>query len=803
MKIAFLIDSEPSQEQLSAFKWLRARTGCAFQVEIEKINNANLNEFNIIWWHYDKSLNLPEFASSDEFKTTLLNFLNRGGNLLLTLTAVKLLNVLNIEPIEPDFEKREILTSSRSYGFASFLGHPVFRKLHNATYTFTASEKTEKIMLAYVDRTPENLKIVGIEKVDDKINPTKKILFEFESKFKIIAIGGYVYFSDKGNPNWNNLDRLLLNSILYLNNPRKFPEPKTYWDFRENITRASFQLENKALRTAQKKIGRKSTDIQSEIKGNYLIQGEQIFAEITEQKIKSISIPPLQIIDEISLSLKSNEEFKQIEKPQLILKPEAVVRNFEIGEAKFCETIFTHPKKPILISNFLITSDKEIEICLNLKISPKFLSEPKFQIKNFSFGFDEKLKCFYVFNPQIFAIFAGSARKPESYEIKVGDFVDVKIFYKVSAGSEKAFNFAITGVFQNPRAPKDILSESKELYKLSLTSPHKIFKENFKSVRNALRKYLTIETQDENINQKFKFAVSLLPKFMKDVKTLGRFLVNDLREEFINTEKILNSLNTLLKIGDYEDTRDTLEFLGRYISVDSKLPQKFLLSGFFEYDNNLKFNFIKICGDYLRSSKDKLFAKFTWQRIKNLISGEIENLQNYPDAFNSILLFANTLEDSEYMEKLNELKSKMRFENGVKKLSSKINQFDLNSAIGVSSFVEKILDDFEFDVNAFEKKLTFKPRIKDAIGSVKMKNLRLQNMRINITIEKSSDCLVINFEKNNLPEINVNLEIFESPRNVKNVLIDDKVCKSFECDETSLKIGFSFRFKRQVKILFD
>ncbi len=804
MKIAFLIDSEPSYEQLTAFKWLKARTGCAFQVGIEKISDVNLNEFNIIWWHYDKNLNLPEFANSDEFKTALLNFLNRGGNLLLTLTAVKLLNVFNIEPIEPDFEEREILTSSHSYGFASFLGHPVFRKLNNSAYTFRASKETEKILISYVEHAPRNLKIVGVEKIGEAVNHDKKILFEFEDKFKIIAIGGYIYFSDKENPHWGNLDRLILNSILYLNNPRKFPEPRTYWDFTEDIKQVKLQLEDKALRTAQKKIGRKSTHIQTEIGETYFIQGERIFAEITSQKIKSISIPPLQIVDEFALFLKSNNEFKQTEKAQIILKPEAVVRNFEFDGVKFREMIFTHPKKPILISNFLFTSDREIEICLNLKISPKFLSCPKFKIKNFSFGFDEKLKCFYAFNPEIFSIFVGSARKPESYEINVGDFIDVKIFYKVSAGFEKAFNFAITGDFQNPQHPKDILSESKELYKLSLTSPHKIFKENFKSVRNVLRKYFTIETQDESINQKFKFAVSLLPKFMKDVKTLGRFLVHDLRDEFINTEKILNLLNTLLKLGDYEDVRDTLEFLGRYISVDGNFPKKFLLSGFFEYENFLKSQYIKICGDYLCFSKDKLFSKFTWRRIKNLISNEIQNLQNYPDVIESMLLFANVLEDSEYVEKLSELKSKIQFESGIKRTLMETSKLDFNSAISISNFVEKILDDFDFEVNAFEKKLIFKPKIKDAIGSVKLKNLRLQNMRVDLTIENSGDCLVFIFEKNNLPEINVNLKpIFENPRNVKNVLIDDKVCKSFEFNKVGLKVEFSFRFRRQVKILFD
>ena len=74
MKIAFLIDSEPTQEHLQAYKWVRARTGCAFPVEIENIFETNLDDFNIIWWHYDKILALPEIADGERFKSIIFYF---------------------------------------------------------------------------------------------------------------------------------------------------------------------------------------------------------------------------------------------------------------------------------------------------------------------------------------------------------------------------------------------------------------------------------------------------------------------------------------------------------------------------------------------------------------------------------------------------------------------------------------------------------------------------------------------------------------------------------------------------------
>lgn len=154
MKIAFLIDSEPTREQLQAYKWVRARTGCAFPVEIEKIFETNLDDFHIIWWHYDKSLALPEIADDEKFKLILFDFLKRGGNLLLTLSAVKLLNKIQIEPVEPDFENFEFdFASIIPRGFVSFLGHPIFRKLQNGVNTYLQRQGDRLLTIAYVKRT--------------------------------------------------------------------------------------------------------------------------------------------------------------------------------------------------------------------------------------------------------------------------------------------------------------------------------------------------------------------------------------------------------------------------------------------------------------------------------------------------------------------------------------------------------------------------------------------------------------------------------------------------------------------------
>jgi len=807
MKIAFLIDSEPTQEQLQAYKWVRARTGCAFPVEIEKIFETNLDDFNIIWWHYDKNLALPEIADGERFKSIIFNFFKRGGNLLLTLSAVKLLNKIQIEPVEPDFENFEVdFTSIAPRGFVSFLGHPVFRKLQNGVNTYLQRQGDRLLTIAYVKRTPGKLRVVGVEKLGGEINPEKKILFEFEDNGRVIAIGGNVYFSAVENPFFYNLDRLVLNSLLYLNNPRKFPEPKTYWCFYDGVKQVKLSIEDKALRTAQKKIGEKDTGLYVGGYDYFLVQGRGIFAKVSKSGMEQVSIFPFQFVEYLKIFLKSDTKLHPAQDVKVIFKPEAVVREFEIESIKFREKIFSHPKKSVMVLNLLTTSKDDFEICFDVRISPKILNLSVVKFRNFYFSYEEKLKAVYVFNNALFSLFVGSSRKPEAVEFESdGDGLNVKVFYKISAGIDKAFNFCVAGRVKHPQSDENVIVRSKEIYKFALRFPHKVFKENFKVVKDTFRKRLIIFTPDEELNKSFKLAISIIPKFAKSVKTLGNFWMDGFNGCSVNLKKVFSALPVLLKIGEYEIVRDTLEFVGRYMDIRGEIPSKFSFSGVFEYeDEELKWNYVKICADYLRYSKDKLFAKFTWGRLKKMVKRDKE-IRIKKDIVDSLLLFAKVVKDEEWVNMLGELKVEESNEKNLQGDDSVKDAFNVNSGLSISKFIDVVLSRYcIFDVNSFDKKVYISPLIEDGWGFFEIRNLRVQNMRINVFMKREDNYVVFSFEKGDIPEIKI---VFE-PRfwrkiTVAQVLVDNKQVQDFEFDGEKVKLEFPFRFKKEIKIFFD
>lgn len=802
MKIAFLFDPEPTYEQIQAYKWVRARTGCAFKVEIDEIFRTNLYDFNIIWWHYDKNLTLPEIVKDENFRSILLDFLKNGGNLLLTLSAMKLLNEIQIEPVEPDFEGFEIDFNPR--GFVSFFGHPIFRKLQNGVNVYLPRYGDKFLTVAYVKQTPEKLKVIAVEKIGDEIKLEKKILFEYEDNGRVIGIGGNVYFSVE-NKFFYNLDRFVLNSLLYLNNPKKFPEPRTYWSFHTKVEQINLKLEDKALRSAQKKIGERGTGISLEEGDAFFIQGRGIYARVSKSEIGQVSIPPFQFIEYLKIYVRDALGFLVPQNVRVVFKPESVLREFEIGGVKFKENIFTHPKKPILILNFLMTSEVDFEICFELKISPKILNSPIIPFKNFSFGYEEKLKSVYVFNDSYFSLFCGSSRKPELVEFETDEDLIIKIFYKIFAGVEKAFNFAVVGEVKQPFSSEDVINVAKWNYKFALMFPHKVFKESFKFVKDRFRKHLLILTPNEKLNENFKFSVALVPKFIKSVKTLGDFAIDELNKFDVDLKKVFKVLSVMLKIGEYDGVRDTLEFVGRYINLNGEIPSRFSLFGVFEYgDEKLKWDYIKICADYLRCSKDKLFAKFTWRRLKRMFKNyEVEKIER--DIVNSLFLFAKILKDEEWIEKLSGfgVGDVGNLDIGKGQEVNFGNCFDVNSAFSVSGFIDGVLSKYcVFDVDSFAKKIYSSPFVKNEWEFLEIRNLRIQNMSINVFVKREDNWISFLFEKRSLPEVKVIFEPrFEGNVLVEKVMIDDKSVQSFRVEGNRVMLEFPFRFKRAVYLL--
>lgn len=141
--VAFLGVSDSRQDitnldEKTASDWLFEHYTSAIYLSFKDIlNGRDLEDIDVIWWHYDAEVSLPTIALGSDVVSLMKNYLSEGGNLLLTTFASQYLEPLGIVPsgkgpnnVFGDFLPNGFVDEG-SWGM-SFVGHedhPIFAGL--------------------------------------------------------------------------------------------------------------------------------------------------------------------------------------------------------------------------------------------------------------------------------------------------------------------------------------------------------------------------------------------------------------------------------------------------------------------------------------------------------------------------------------------------------------------------------------------------------------------------------------------------------------------------------------------------
>ena len=127
------------KESRSAFNFLKTMKGF-FPVnvtfdEIRK-NPKLLDSYKVAWFHRQDTSRFSSSETDQKVMKVIQGFLNKGGNLLLTLNAFHYINSLGIEPVAPKDSIKPSMDEGygRKLGFHSFLNHPVFDGMFGGAY---------------------------------------------------------------------------------------------------------------------------------------------------------------------------------------------------------------------------------------------------------------------------------------------------------------------------------------------------------------------------------------------------------------------------------------------------------------------------------------------------------------------------------------------------------------------------------------------------------------------------------------------------------------------------------------------
>ena len=258
-KVAFLGLAETSsqisnEDEKAAYNWLKQTFTNTSYVSFKSLaTGAGLSDYDVVWWHYDSAASLPADALNQSAVNIIKNYLNNGGNILLTTFASMYTEALGIVPpgkgpnnVFGDFLPNGFVDSSDwGISFRGHENHPIFDGLETfdsgkayllAKGTFRLNHTAWWFVPewgGYGDGAGWRKQTGGInlasEPWDDNLNGRVTVA-EFKNSSDntncvIISTGAYDWYNETSNgtpstPNTylDNIKRMTLNSINYLNN---------------------------------------------------------------------------------------------------------------------------------------------------------------------------------------------------------------------------------------------------------------------------------------------------------------------------------------------------------------------------------------------------------------------------------------------------------------------------------------------------------------------------------------------------------------------------------------------------------
>lgn len=193
------------------------------QVAAEALADEDLSRFAVLWWHAAKDVPLSDRSDT---RDRLLDYLEGGGGLLLSLLACPLLHSLGVEskPFDEvysgawdtDEKSNWKWDFIRNKGFQCAFEHPLFRGLDSCVYTWQSALGKHYCRAGYVGRYPTRGRVVAVRKNFIHIDHNTPEILEYSlGQGRILAVSSFMFFADDADPRYSDLMRFAENALLY------------------------------------------------------------------------------------------------------------------------------------------------------------------------------------------------------------------------------------------------------------------------------------------------------------------------------------------------------------------------------------------------------------------------------------------------------------------------------------------------------------------------------------------------------------------------------------------------------------
>lgn len=660
--VGILTTDASQQSEAAAFEQLMKSYKDIRTVQISAPDQ--LKSIDVLW--YQRLDTCAISASELAYKQDIKTYLAQGGQMVLSMDAVRLLNEWGIEPQPIEIYSYECVDEGygRKLGFHAYRSHPIFDKMYGGAYPWHGEQDNVCRLLGFTGKNmpkAEGTQIVATQWEYIFNRPDKKIIWQTPvGKGRVLAIGGCLYYN-RANFHTAQLSQFTANVIRYLGGAAT-EDIERYWDY----TPATVQQ-------FPNNIDGDFSAVYSPIepptpKPQTLALTEPRYSLMREaqDQYATLSTPHAMIIaqerggiDEIwthpVMSVRDFRTFLYIDgEKQLIplsscpnsfeLHPHAIVRRYSYKDLTITETLTSDIESSTAVVNYAWSGSGLKSIITDFKSNLRYM---------WPYDADALGSIYYTWSPSLNALVVKDkggefcsivGGNMTARVMNMGQFGDISYPDGEATGSDtKLLQVAASLIYdvQYVDALDIVLaanaeSENKALaqYAAALREPAAIAERSAAYYSDYLGKLTTLNSPDPAFNEALRWAQISAAQFLVETPGLGRGLMAGYSSSrrgwggghrvsgrpgyawYFGRDAAWASL-AFDAMGDFETVRSSLQLMIDHQEIDGKIYHELTSSGFTHFDASDSTPLMVILMEhYLRSSGDLAFVKANYDAIR-------------------------------------------------------------------------------------------------------------------------------------------------------------------------------------------
>lgn len=661
VKIGWIREGMPGKEAVAVDSFLSGQKSISFiPISLNELTDSFLkkNGLNELWWIKDSE----DITAAEKNAGMVINrFVSGGGHLLLSMEAVRFLNIWGIEKNPLEVREDTVIDEGfgRPRGFHSYHSHPIFQGLHGGAFTWKG--KTDHVARAigfFGQHLPDTTiaKVIGIGWSYITFHEDQKLVLEYKmGKGSIIAVGAYSYFS-KPNFNTAQLYRFYTNMFNYWAHRIKGVVAQ-YWSFKKPaVIQADFHLPVMPLAAAGNwNLPELTLSLKrSKATKNFVdVSGRRMLLMGKEQAgIDEIWTHPFMAFRDIQagIRLKGQDTVTWLQKlvPEITVSPEMLIRKYTIGADTLSEVITVDFDQPAGVLHFQWSGDHfsrlYIRYTSNLREMWPYSDSAAPVIQ---YQWSPRMNASVVRNGHegVLSIFGFSDRPANYLEGPYNGFKMNGTFFEGIPTTLRQVNGIYDFEADKLKGKLNVyllagegMDKTLQLYEKEIPLLNKLYKASSAYYKKLLKNQLMITTPDKEFNQGYRWAMVRSDQFLQTTPGVGTSMMagfSTTATGWNGRQKVSGrpgyawyfgrdgewSGMALDAMGGFDKVKKVLAMFVKYQALDGKIFHELTSSGSVHYDAaDATPLFILLAGHYLHYSGDISFIRSIWPSIEKAIS---------------------------------------------------------------------------------------------------------------------------------------------------------------------------------------